>query len=170
MHWGCTIGSLFWAEHTVAFSLSRDAKSSSPHNDALLLVQSEMSCRRFRDLFLPPASRGHTIRVPYSYPHKGSSGRPWIPWDFVLSSFLQSVFEGSSNVPMISPPCCPPPTRVPPCLHCCATENSAITWGDTQLCWSMRHTGLFRRGIKLKSMVCWELGTVLYLLFFVWVL
>lgn len=89
---GCTVGSLCWSEYLIASSTSTETKGS--HDDLLLLAQSEMSCRQFCDPLLPSASRGHTMRTPYSYPGRGSSAVPWLPWDFMFSSLLPSLCQG----------------------------------------------------------------------------
>jgi len=60
-----------------------------------------------------------------------------------------SLFQHGEDLAMTSPSCCS--SCIPPCLSCCATENNATTEGDAQLCWSMRHKGLFRRGVNSKA-------------------
>lgn len=121
----------FGLNTSLPFLLCKQIHKGSSHDGLLLLSQSEMSCRWSCVLLLLSTSRGHTIRSPYSYPDRVI----WYtmnPLGSHAEFFLLSPCQGSKNVPMISPPCCS--SCVPPCLHCCATENSAITWGGTQLC------------------------------------
>lgn len=148
MHTRYTVGSLFWAEYIISFSISTDTNSCSPHDDLLVLAQSEMSCRRFCDLLLPSASRGHTMRTPYSYPEGRlvyHESRGILHW--VLSCRLSA--KAARTCPWIHLPVVPPASH-PACIVVLqktarspgAIHGSVDQWGTQDF---------FRRGINWKA-------------------
>lgn len=153
---GYTVGSLFWAEFIIAFSLSTDTKASSPHDDLLLLAQSEMSFRWFCDLLLPSASRGQTIRTPYSYPRQRVIWYTMNPVgsyvEFFLADSLSGLQERAHDFTSL--------LFLLLALLCYRKQHDHLGRYKALLINEAHRTS--RKRNKLKSMACWELGTLLH--------